>query len=149
MVWLRNKKTGGLFNTDDIGKKKKLYHNSNHDFNEFDNKMPRKAILGGQYGYGHYFFDDKELSEGYGAYSKYEYEAQDNVKNWFEINEKEFNSTLNKMGYNYEKDDIANFLQKKGYEGSIIKHKAPSGKEWNEYVIYDAKNIKIINKRNR
>ena len=123
------------------------YHTSNHNFNEFDNEMPRKAILGGQYGYGHYFFDDKEISDGYGAYSKYQYQAKVNVKNWFKSNEKDFNGNIRKLGYNPEKDDVANFLSKKGYGGSIIEHTNANGKKWYEYVVYDGKNIKIINKK--
>lgn len=124
-----------------------FYHTSNHDFTNFDNAMPRKAIMGGQYGYGHYFFDDKDISSDYGAYSKYQYEVKANVNNWFEAPEKEFDKKIRDMGYNYEKDDIANFLQSKGYEGSIIEHINASGKKWYEYVVYDSKNLKIVNKR--
>ena len=128
-------------------KNKTLYHTSNHDFTEFDNAMPRKAILGGQYGYGHYFFDDKGLSDDYGAYSKYQYEVKTDVKNWFKSSEKNFDSEIRSMGYNWEQDDIAKFLQSKGYEGSIIEHTNNAGKKWYEYVIYDSKNLKIVNKR--
>lgn len=126
---------------------KTYYHTSNHDFNEFDNEKPRKAILGGQYGYGHYFFDDKEISDGYGAYSKYQYQTKINVNNWFKAEEKEFDKKIRDIGYNYEKDDVANFLMGKGYGGSIIEHTNAKGNKWYEYVVYDGKNIKIINKR--
>lgn len=126
---------------------KKYYHTSNSDFKEFDNEKPRRAILGGQYGYGHYFFDDKKISDDYGAYSKYQYEVKINVKKWFKSAEKDFANKIRKMGYNYEKDDIAKFLTKKGYDGSIIEHTNNSGNKWYEYVVYDGKNIKIINKR--
>lgn len=123
------------------------YHTSNNDFTEFDNRMPRRAILGGQYGYGHYFFDNKEISDGYGAYSKYQYQAKINASNWFKATEKDFNIKLQNIGYNWEKDDIAKFLQGKGYEGSIIEHINPKGEKWYEYVVYDSKNIKIVNKK--
>ena len=128
-------------------KEKIYYHTSNSDFTEFDNEAPRRAILGGQYGYGHYFFDDKEISDGYGAYSKYQYQVKLNVNKWFKSSEKNFDKEVRDMGYNWEQDDIANFLQAKGYEGSKIEHTKPNGEKWYEYVVYDSKNTKIINKK--
>lgn len=150
-IKVKQEQTTNDYMNDKIRKKKKdeklYYHTSNSDFKEFDNSKPRQAILGGQYGYGHYFFDNKEISDGYGAYSKYQYQAKLNVNKWFNSNEKEFRNKLDSIGYNYEKDDIANFLQAKGYEGSKIEHTKPNGEKWYEYVVYDSKNIKIINKK--
>ena len=137
------KESGKFENTKD----KVYYHTSNHKFTMFDNTMPRKALLGGQWGYGHYFFDNKELSDGYGAYSRYQYEVKLNVKKWFKAKDKDFIPQIRNMGYNSYNDDIANFLQAKGYEGSIIEHPKLDGSKWYEYVVYDSKNIKIIKRK--
>lgn len=147
-IFIKDKSTNGYMNNKIRNSKGKIYyHTSNHDFNKFDNEMPRKAILGGQYGYGHYFFDDKDISDGYGAYSTYQYRVKLNVKKWFNAKEKEFPIKIREMGYNSEKDDIADFLQNKGYEGTRIEHLNANGKEWYEYVVYDSKNIQIIDRK--
>jgi len=138
-----------------VNNKKTLYHTSNSDFNEFDDKKAMSSTMQGTYGAGHYFFDDKEISDSYGAFNKYQYEVEVDTSNFLKVeqptadkwsSQKEFHNKLNKMGWDKQEGE-SNFLKRKGVNGVIIVHKRPDNTTWNEYVVYNGKNINIKNKR--
>ena len=132
--------------------KKILYHSSNFDFNEFDDEKADSSFIEGNYGPGHYFFDNKELSDGYGAYNKYHYEVEVDTKGFLHIKDdmhmlgqKNYKDELNKRGYNGE-ENKRKFMLKNNIPGLVIEHKKYDGKVWNEYVVFEGNKIKIKNK---
>lgn len=136
-------------------KKTKLYHTSNAKFNEFDNIYADSSFFEGNYGQGHYFFDDKEQSLGYGGYHKYQYEVEVDTSNFLHIKDdmgmlgqKEYYNELKKRGYQEGQNiNKREFMLDQGVPGIIIEHQKPGFKKWNEYVVLDGKTIKIT-KRN-
>lgn len=134
----------------DSGKfgKKTLYHSSNSSFNEFDNEKADNTFMEGNYGTGHYFFDDKSISDGYGAFNKYHYEVEVNTKDFLHIEDdmrmlgyKNYKEELTKRGY--KSGNKRKFMLSKGVPGLVIEHKKDDGKVWNEYVVFEGNKISI------
>ena len=135
-------------------KKTKLYHTSNFMFDKFDNEKADSSFIEGNYGTGHYFFDDKEQSRGYGGYHKYQYEVEVDTSNFLHIKDdmgvlgyKNYQNELSKRGYT-ENQNKREFMLSKGIPGLVIEHQKEGFKKWNEYVVLDGKTINII-KRNK
>lgn len=136
--------------------KKILYHSSNANFNEFDDEKadnPGKYFFEGNYGPGHYFFDDKEISDGYGAYNKYHYEVEVDTSKFLHIEDdmhllgwKNYKEELNKRGYDGE-ENKRKFMLRNNIPGLVIQHKKDDGKVWNEYVVFEGNKVKIKKKR--
>lgn len=154
--------------------KKELYHGTGRDFESFDEKQIGSTTGNdGMFGKGFYFTENEKLATDYvrdnnNNYAKqgYVFKAKINMQKPFEWKsiktEEQFNVFKKEMGFKnseirwnktsneihtlISKEAIGEFTQKlkeKGYDGVIYKYDKTTG----EYVVFDNKQIKIIERK--
>ena len=151
-----------------------LYHGTGKDFESFENRhIGSSTGNNGDFGEGFYFTQNERLAEDYVRDETNNYASKGNVfevkintKNpfrWssikteeqfnqfikdFKIKNKDitwnrYNNEIHTMPNAKASKDFARALKKKGYDGIVYQHQRGAS----EYVVFNSKQIKVINKK--
>ena len=121
-----------------------LYHGSNWEFDSFDLKWVGRNSDPGHYSQGIYFTPNEDLARYYGEYI---YVCEVILSNPFYVMVENKRQFLNIVGIgDVSPEEVTKHLISMGYDGVILLD-VHNENEIQECVVYDTKNILILNKK--